>query len=67
MNFDNRSLALNEEVMLMVLDAEFGARMNALFVDDLLYAEEIELARFRRRSWSERMLEGAAHRVARLL
>lgn len=67
MNFDNRSLALNEEVMLMVLDAEFGARMNALFFEDLKHAEEITLDRFRQRRWSERVAEKAARRVARLL
>ena len=54
MNFDNRSLALNEEVSLMVLDAKFGARMNTLFMDDLRHAQQISLEHFRQRSWSER-------------
>jgi cardiolipin synthase len=49
MNFDNRSLALNEEVSLLVLDAEFGRRMDELFLDDLRYSREISLEEFRRR------------------
>ena len=35
MNFDNRSLALNDESTLMILDADTGAQMNAIFFDDL--------------------------------
>ena len=41
MNFDNRSLVLNDEVTLMVLDEEFGRDMDALFVADLQHAVEI--------------------------
>ena len=67
MNFDNRSLALNEEVMLLVLDEAFGARMNSLFFDDIRFAKEIELDEFRRRSWVERIAEKAASRVTRIL
>jgi cardiolipin synthase len=67
MNFDNRSLALNEEVMLMVLDRDFGGRMHALFLDDLRHAEEIVLPVFRQRPWSERIAETATRRVTRLL
>lgn len=67
MNFDNRSLVLNEEVSLLVLDAEMGARMNALFLDDLRRAEEISLERFRERSWKERLAERAAHLATRVL
>jgi hypothetical protein len=63
-NFDNRSLALNEEVTPMVLDAEFGATMNVLFLDDVRHAEEITLAAFRERPCSERIVEKAAHRVS---
>ncbi|HUF66445.1 MAG TPA: phospholipase D-like domain-containing protein [Gemmatimonadaceae bacterium] len=67
MTFDNRSLALNEEVMLMVLDDEFGMRMNALFLNDLHDAEEITLVTFRQRPWSARLAEKAIRRVTRLL
>ncbi len=35
MNFDNRSMALNDESTLMMLDRALGEEMNALFLDDL--------------------------------
>ena len=67
MNFDNRSLALNEEVMLMILDRDFGARMHTLFLEDLRHAEEIMLPVFRQRPWRARLAEKAIRRVTRLL
>src|SRR5919206_4502154 len=57
MNFDNRSLALNDEVALMVLDPEFGRRMDALFLEDLRHAAEITAEQFRHRPWTERLAE----------
>ena len=39
MNFDNRSLAFNNESNLVVLDSAFGAQMDSMFLDDLRYAE----------------------------
>ena len=41
MNFDNRSMALNDEATLMVLDRTAGQNMNRIFLDDLRHAEEI--------------------------
>ena len=67
MNFDNRSLALNDEATLMVLDREVGGRMEEIFLDDLRYADEITLTHFGRRSWTERLAERVAHLIARLL
>jgi cardiolipin synthase len=67
MNFDNRSLALNDESTLMVLDSAAGKRMEAVFLDDLRYSKEIDLARFRRRSWTTRLGEWAANQIARVL
>jgi cardiolipin synthase A/B len=67
MNFDNRSLALNDESTLMVLDAEFGQRMNEIFMEDLRCALEIDLITFRRRSRLVRIAEWAANLVAPLL
>ncbi len=49
MNFDNRSMALNDESTLMVLDSAIGAEMNRIFFDDLEQADEITLAAFRER------------------
>jgi cardiolipin synthase len=67
MNFDNRSMTLNDEATLMVLDPAIGQQMNQLFADDLRYSEEITLAGFRRRSWLERIAERAANLIERLL
>ena len=67
MNFDNRSLALNDEATLMVLDRTIGQQMDHVFLDDLRYSEEITLANFRRRSPLERVAEHASSLVGRLL
>jgi cardiolipin synthase len=67
LNFDNRSFALNNETDLLVLDARFGAAMEANFLDDLRYAKEIRLDAFRRRGWVERLLESGATLFSRLL
>ena len=67
MNFDNRSMALNDEATLMVLDQAIGARMNEIFLDDLGHSQEVTVDRFGRRSWLERMLEWGANSLTRLL
>jgi cardiolipin synthase len=67
MNLDNRSLALNDETTLMILDAEIGRQIMAIFQDDLRHAKEITLGEFRQRSWLERPLELGAGFLIRLL
>jgi cardiolipin synthase A/B len=67
MNFDNRSLALNDEVTLMVLDSSAGERMESVFLDDLRYSKEIDLETFRRRSWFEKTKEWGANLITRVL
>ena len=67
MNFDNRSLAYNDEVALVVLDSTIGAAMESRFVDDLRFADEMRLDSFRRRGRTERLLERAASFAASLL
>jgi len=67
MNFDNRSLAFNNESNIMVLDATFGAQLDSTFLDDLRYSKEITLAEFQRRGWWERTLEWGASLLSRLL
>jgi cardiolipin synthase len=67
MNFDNRSMALNDETNLMVLDRTVGEQMNRMFMDDLRDAEEITAESFRRRSWLQRLAERGANLVTRLL
>jgi cardiolipin synthase len=67
MNFDNRSLAFNDESNLLVLDDAFGATVHAMFLDDLSRSREVTLEEFRRRPVKERVLEYAASRAARIL
>jgi cardiolipin synthase A/B len=67
MNFDNRSLALNDESTLMVLDSTAGKRMEGVFFDDVSHSTEIDLATFRRRPWRDHAAEWAANLIARLL
>jgi cardiolipin synthase len=67
MNFDNRSMVLNDEAALMILDPDAGARMDAVFLDDLQYAEEIRLERFRQRGVASRVAEWGANLITRVL
>ena len=67
MNFDNRSLALNDEVTLMVLDSTFGAQMDSLFSADLEHADEIIAERFAQRGWWDRVKEWGAKQLTRVL
>ena len=67
MNFDNRSLAFNDESNLVVLDTAFGAQMDSIFFDDLRYAKEIKLDEFKKRSVWSKALELGATLLARLL
>jgi cardiolipin synthase len=67
MNFDNRSMALNDEATLMVLDRTLGDEMNRIFLDDLQNAEEITVEKFGARSWLQRLLERGANWLTRLL
>jgi len=67
MNFDNRSMAFNNESNLVVLDSAFGGQMDSVFFDDLRYSKEIQLAEFARRSVWIKLVESGATLLARLL
>ncbi len=67
MNFDNRSLAFNNESSLVVWDRAFGARMDSIYFDDLRFAREIKLEQFRRRPLTARLVEMGATVFSRLL
>lgn len=67
MNFDNRSLAFNNESNIVVWDRAFGAEMDSTFVDDLRNSREIKLPEFRHRPWAERLVELGATAFSRLL
>jgi len=67
MNFDNRSLAFNDEAALVALDTTLGARMDSLFLDDLRHAREVTLAAHSRRPWTHRVREWGASLLSRVL
>ena len=67
MNFDNRSLALNDEATMMVLDPTFGQKMETMFRDDLKQAIPVDPEAFRRRPILEHVKEWAANQITRLL
>jgi cardiolipin synthase len=66
-NFDNRSMALNDEATLMVLDRMLGGEMNRVFLDDLRQSQEIGIKAFGARSWLQRLAERGASWLTRLL
>lgn len=67
MNFDNRSMAFNNESNLVVLDSAFGAQMDSIFFDDLRYSREMTLAELEKRSWLAKLVESGANLLSRLL
>ena len=67
MNFDNRSLAFNDETSLVAHDRRLGTAMDSIFVEDLKYSAEINLEQFRRRPWYQKVLESGANLVSRIL
>ncbi len=67
MNADNRSMSFNEETMFVMLDDELCATLERQFMDDLAYADEIDLAVFRQRGVLDRVKERATHMVRRVL
>ena len=67
LNFDNRSLAFNNELMLTALDSTVGRRMEEVFLADLGYSREIRLDRWDERSWTERAKEWGANLLSRVL
>jgi cardiolipin synthase len=67
LNFDNRSIRLNDESALLVYDRGFGARMDSLFLADLELAGEVTLESHGGRPLYERVLELGTRLVALLL
>jgi cardiolipin synthase len=67
LNFDNRSLAFNNESSLLVLDSAFGAMNDSLFLRDLNHSKEIILSEFVKRSPFERFMETGSNLLSRIL
>ncbi|HEY0971482.1 MAG TPA: phospholipase D-like domain-containing protein [Gemmatimonadales bacterium] len=67
LNFDNRSIAFNNEATLVALDTVVGAQMDSIFLADLDHAKEIDLAEFRLRPLRGKLLEWGANLMSRVL
>ena len=67
MNFDNRSLAFNDESNLLVKDTAFAQAMEKIFLDDLRYSREFKLELFEKRSLRSKLMDAAAVQIAKLL
>ena len=59
-NFDNRSMRLNDEATLNVLDANFAATQEAAFEGDMARSVQMTLARWQSRPWTEKAGEAVA-------
>jgi cardiolipin synthase len=63
-NFDIRSFLHNSEINVIVLDAAFGASMEAAFQEDIRNSREIRLDEWEQRPVTERAKEWGARRLA---
>jgi cardiolipin synthase len=67
MNFDNRSIAFNNESQIVALDPDVGKKMEEIFLEDLKYSKEMKLEEFRQRPWTGKVLEWGAQKLRRIL
>jgi cardiolipin synthase len=66
-NFDNRSMKLNDEVAAVTNDPATAGRLEHLFERDLEFAQAVSLDELRARGWTARLAERMAHLVAPVL
>jgi cardiolipin synthase len=67
MNFDNRSMVINDESSLVVMNRGFGATMDSVFLDDLRFSKQMTLAERAHRHWWTRLLERSAAVLTKVL
>jgi cardiolipin synthase len=60
-NFDSRSIALNEQIGLVVHDPAFALTLDEHFDDDLALSERIDPGRWANRPLRQRAREEVAH------
>lgn len=66
-NFDNRSVMLNDEVTLTGHDERISRRFEEVFLQDLEHAREVDLETFRSRAWTQKVRERAWRTVQAVL
>jgi cardiolipin synthase len=67
LNLDNRSVALNDEVALMIHDADFGTRLQEIFRSDLALARRVDPEDVQNSGWLDRNKAWSAYRINALL
>ena len=67
MNFDNRSIAFNNESQIVALDPAIGQQMEQIFLEDVKFSKEIKLEEFRKRPWTDKVKEWGAQKLRRVL
>ena len=55
-NFDNRAMAINDELNIVVYDAAVASRLEATFAEDLTYARPLTRDSLKNRSWLGRII-----------
>jgi len=64
-NLDSRSLTLNEENVIGILDSQFAEDLEKTFGNDLKQAKQIKFHQWINRSWTQKAVETFASRFAR--
>lgn len=62
-NLDYRSIELNLEIGAVVRNTEFAQQVNALFDHDMRYARRVDPHEWRRRPWSDRLIQWGVSRL----
>lgn len=66
-NFDNRSMMLNDEVAMVFSSSEIGRQLVEIFEDDLTRAREVDLEEFRARPLWQKATEQLSRTIAHIL
>ncbi|WP_275831710.1 cardiolipin synthase B [Roseisolibacter sp. H3M3-2] len=67
MNFDNRSLAFNDETTLLVQDSVVVGGMDRMFLEDLRFSKEVTAAEMAGRPWWQKVRDAGAATLQRVL
>jgi cardiolipin synthase len=66
-NLDYRSIEYNLELSAIIRSNEFGRNMHALFKNDICFAKRISLSEWRKRPWTDRLIQWTVSRARYLL
>ena len=67
MNFDNRSLAFNNETTLLVQDSVIVSAMDRMFLEDLRWSKAMSAEEMESRPWWQKARDGLATTLQRVL